>query len=74
MSSLQSLSHTMGITVLPPTPDDDDDSTSSEDESVDSTGDALMLPDNLPPSKQQTHSRHVVVPGEIITTESQWMR
>lgn len=79
----------MGLIILPPIPDNDDlvsaqhlERASSDDDdggmSLDSDSDAL---DQRPPKRQRTgkgnisiSKRSIVVPGEPITDETQWMR
>ena len=71
----------MGLTILPPSPDPPSPTThthlqspSSEDESMSSDNPDI---DSRPTKRQRltnTKSSQIAIPGEIITSETQWMR
>ena len=65
----------MGILILPPSFEDDTSAPLTENEDYDFDGDASMLEDDARPSKRmKLTSDSIVVPGEQITDEPQWMR
>ncbi|KAK4934172.1 Exosome complex component RRP4, partial [Elasticomyces elasticus] len=74
----------MGLTILPPVLDSDDDSpsykntqpyTNGRDASPSSSSDGGMaIDDDRPRKKPRIENRDIVVPGESITQETQWMR
>lgn len=65
----------MGLAVLPPDPEEDVLDRLSDDD-ADSPSDSDNGDDR--PSKRRrlsaTSSRQIVLPGEVITDETQWMR
>lgn len=66
----------MAITILPPAPAEPIVTRRTDDADyeidIESDGDVDM-DDGGPPAKR-AKSRHLVTPGELVTSDSQWMR
>lgn len=71
------VTHNMGLTILPPTIEESENLNNEFDDASTSESDESMLEeDDYRPSKRLrlSSAKHLTVPGEIITDETQWMR